>query len=63
MKRSLAIGLAPVTLLACKIAARQTGTKPSRFQPVSELPYRVVPDFFKFPKGMIPREASADENL
>jgi len=51
MKRSLAIGLASLTLLAFKIAPRQTGTQPSRFQPLSELPCRVVPDFFQIPQG------------
>jgi DNA-binding beta-propeller fold protein YncE len=59
MKRSPAMVLACVVLVAFKIAAQQTATKPLVFRPVSELPYRVVPDFFKFPKGTIPGEASA----
>ncbi len=40
-------------LFICQMAAGQTA-----FQPVPELPYRVVPNFFKFPKGMVQGEAA-----
>jgi DNA-binding beta-propeller fold protein YncE len=38
---------------------QETVLKPPQFQPVPELPYRVVPGFFKVPKGAIAGEASA----
>jgi DNA-binding beta-propeller fold protein YncE len=38
---------------------QQTAAKATTFQPVPELPYRMVPSFFKFPKAMVPGEASA----
>ena len=38
---------------------QETVLKPPQFQAVPELPYRVVPGFFKVPKGAIAGEASA----
>src|SRR5271170_5154035 len=59
MKRSLEIVFACLALLPFQIAAQESALKPAAFQAVPELPYRVVPNFFKFPKGMVPGEASA----
>jgi DNA-binding beta-propeller fold protein YncE len=61
MKTSLQAALACITLLPFQAWAQQTtaAVKPSQFQAVPELPYRAVPNFFKFPKGMTPGEASA----
>ena len=46
-----------VCLLNCQLLIAQQAAQQA-FQPVPELPYRVVPDFFKFPKGMIQGEAA-----
>ena len=59
MRRSLTIVLASIALLPLHAGAQPTATNATPFQAVPELPYRVVPNFFKFPKGMIPGEASA----
>jgi DNA-binding beta-propeller fold protein YncE len=59
MKTVLGVALACILLLPFDSAAQQTAAKPPTFQAVPELPYRVVPNFFKFPKGMIAGEASA----
>jgi hypothetical protein len=45
--------------LPFQTGAQETAAKSAPFQAVPELPYRVVPNFFKFPKGLIPGEASA----
>jgi DNA-binding beta-propeller fold protein YncE len=59
MKRSLQVALACVALLPLHVRAQQTASQAAAFQSVPELPYRSVPNFFKFPKGMVPGEASA----
>jgi DNA-binding beta-propeller fold protein YncE len=58
MKAALEIALACVALLPLLAVAQETAVKPHAFQVVPELPYRVVPNFFKFPKEMVPGEAS-----
>ena len=58
MKSLLEAVLAGIALLPIQAGAQTTVEKAS-FHAVPELPYRVVPDFFKFPKGMIPGESSA----
>jgi hypothetical protein len=62
MKKLLGIVFACVTLLA-SYAGAQPASAPAvataPFQAVPELPYRVVTNFFKFPKGMVPGEAAA----
>lgn len=40
-------------IFMCQVSVGQ-----SAFQPVPELPYRVIPSFFKFPKGMVQGEAA-----
>jgi hypothetical protein len=59
LKRLLAVAAVCISVLPLQVRAQQAGAKTVTFQPVTELPYRVVPDFFKFPKGMIAGEASA----
>ena len=59
MKKSLEIVLVCVGLLPFHAGAQQTAAKAAPFQAVPELPYRAVPNFFKFPKGMVVGEASA----
>lgn len=59
MKTLLGIALGCILFLAFDSAAQQTAVKSTAFQAVPELPYRVVPSFFKFPKGIIAGEASA----
>jgi DNA-binding beta-propeller fold protein YncE len=59
MKKSLEIMVALLALLPFHATSQQTAAKVPAFQPVPELPYRVVIDFFKFPKGMVTGEASA----
>jgi DNA-binding beta-propeller fold protein YncE len=59
MRKFLGIALACIALLPIHTVAQTTTAKNEPFQAVPELPYRVVPNFFKFPKGMIPGEASA----
>lgn len=51
MKKLLLVLL--VWFFVCHFSAAQQG-----FQPVPELPYHAVPNFFKFPKGMIQGEAA-----
>jgi sugar lactone lactonase YvrE len=58
-KKLLAVVAACLSLLPLQGQAQQASAKPTTFQPVPELPYRVVPDFFKFPKAMVAGEASA----
>lgn len=58
MKRSLGIALACIAFLPFRAAAQQPAAKATTFQAVPELPYRVVPNFFRFPKGMVAGEAS-----
>ncbi len=58
VKRSLKILLAVVAFVVSQSGAQEAAAKAPAFQPVPELPYRVVPNFFKFPKGMIAGEAS-----
>jgi DNA-binding beta-propeller fold protein YncE len=59
MKRLLAVLLAVLPLLLSRSDAQQSPPTPAPFQAVPELPYRVVPNFFKWPKDMIAGEASA----
>ena len=59
MKRPLGIVLACTALFSFNAGAQQTAVQTPTFQAVPELPYKAVPDFFKFPKGAIPGEASA----
>src|SRR5277367_6726112 len=58
LKRSSAMLLALAAFAASLSRAQDTAGKPPTFQAVPELPYRVVPNFFKFPKGMVAGEAS-----
>lgn len=63
MNESIRVVLACLTLLASLDGAQSTATllpsvKTSPFQAVPELPYRVVANFFKFPKGMVAGEAA-----
>jgi len=58
MKSLLEAVLAGIALLPLHVRA-QTPVAKASFHAVPELPYRVVPNFFKFPKGMIPGESSA----
>jgi DNA-binding beta-propeller fold protein YncE len=50
--------LACLALLPLQAAAQQTPEKAPAFKAVPQLPYRVVPNFFKLPKGMVAGEAS-----
>jgi DNA-binding beta-propeller fold protein YncE len=59
MKTVLEVMLVCIALLPLYSSAQQTAVKAAPFQPVPELPYRVVPNFFKLPKGAIAGEASA----
>ena len=59
MKKLVEVVLACAVLLPFHTGAQETAAKPAAFQAVPELPYRAVPNFFKFPKGLIPGEASA----
>lgn len=47
-----------IAFVVVHAAGQQAGEKNTPFHSVPELPYRVVPNFFKVPKGMIPGEAS-----
>ena len=51
--------VACIALLASPAGAQTLQGKSASFQAVPELPYRVVPNFFKFPKGMGAGESSA----
>jgi DNA-binding beta-propeller fold protein YncE len=57
MKKFLEIVLASFALCCFSAMAQQPST-PAPFQAVRELPYRVIPNFFKFPKSMVAGEAS-----
>lgn len=59
MKGLLEVVLACAALLPFQTGAQETAAKLAPFQAVPELPYRVAPNFFKFPRGLIPGEASA----
>src|ERR1700678_860776 len=59
MKRLMEVSLALMSVVPCLAAAQQTPATSAPFQAVPELPYRVVPNFFKPPKGMTPGEVSA----
>ena len=59
MKGLVEVVLACAVLLPFQTGAQETAAKPAPFQVVPELPYQAVPNFFKFPKGLIPGEASA----
>ena len=48
-----------IGLLSLRASAAAQDRKPDVFQPVPELGYRVMPDFFHFPEYMTPGEASA----
>lgn len=58
MKNLLRIVLCIASISSCAGAQQSTG-KVDSFQAVPELPYQVVPNFFKTPKGAIAGEASA----
>src|SRR5450755_4285011 len=58
MRKLLEIVFACLALLPLRAGAQQTGAKAAPFEAVPELPYRVLPNFFKFPKGMTAGEAS-----
>src|ERR1700728_2174523 len=59
MRKLLEIVFACVAFLPFYAGAQQAAVTAAPFQAVTELPYRVAPNFFKFPKGMIAGEASA----
>lgn len=59
MKTPLKIALFCIALLPLHVPAQTTPVNAASFQAVPELPYRVVTNFFKFPKGMVPGETSA----
>jgi DNA-binding beta-propeller fold protein YncE len=48
-----------IVFLPFYAGGQETVIKPPQFQAVPELPYRVMPGFFKVPKGAIAGEASA----
>ncbi len=56
--KSLEMVFACLALLSFYAEAQPTAEKARAFQAVPELPYRVAPNFFKFPKGMTPGETS-----
>ena len=58
MKESLMIVLACIALLPVHAGAQGASVEAAQFQAVPELPYRVVTNVFKFPKGMTAGEAS-----
>jgi len=59
LRNLLEIVLALIAVLPWHACAQVSAGASSPFQAVPELPYRVVTNFFKFPKGMIAGEASA----
>jgi DNA-binding beta-propeller fold protein YncE len=59
MKTSLKILAACIALSTLSAGAQQAPQAAPVFQSVPELPYQVVPNFFKFPPGTIPSESSA----
>src|ERR1022692_98554 len=59
MKTMLGVAIVCIALLPFQAVAQQTAVPATPFQAVLELPYRVVANFFKFPKGMLAGEASA----
>ena len=58
MTKSLTFVFVCMALLPLHAGGQSTSGKPAPFQAVPELPYRVVTDFFKFPKGMTVGETS-----
>jgi hypothetical protein len=56
MNKFLLVALASTALAALCATAQQPLASATQFQAVPELPYRVVPNFFKFPKGTIAGE-------
>jgi hypothetical protein len=58
MNKSLLIALACVALFPLNVSTQTTSGKTASFQAVPELPYRVVNNFLKFPKGMSSGESS-----
>jgi DNA-binding beta-propeller fold protein YncE len=58
MNKSLLIALACVALFPLNVSTQTTSGKTASFQAVPELPYRVVNNFLKFPKGMSNGESS-----
>jgi DNA-binding beta-propeller fold protein YncE len=58
MKSWLRVGLC-VALLQFQARTQEAANKAVQFQAVPELPYRALPNFFKFPKGTIAGESSA----
>ncbi len=59
MKKPLIIVFVWIAFLPLHVGAQSALEKAAPFQAVPELPYRVVPQFFKFPKGVTAGEASA----
>ncbi len=59
MNKSFLVTLACTALLPFGISAQTTSTRTVAFQAVPELPYKVVNNFFRFPKGMAQGESSA----
>jgi DNA-binding beta-propeller fold protein YncE len=59
MKPFLQIAMAALVLFLLQAQGQQPLEHSVSFQAVPQLPYRVVPNFFKFPKGMILGESSA----
>ncbi len=59
MRKPFEIAILCIALLPFQAGAQATAAKTAAFQAVPELPYRVMSDFFKYPKGMVPGESSA----
>src|SRR3984885_5904338 len=59
LRNLLEIVLAFIAVSPWHACAQVSAVAPSPFQAVPELPYRVLTNFFKFPKAMIAGEASA----
>jgi DNA-binding beta-propeller fold protein YncE len=57
MKKPLELMFACLALMSLRAGAQPTAVT-NAFKAVPELPYRVVTNFFKFPKGMVSGEAS-----
>ena len=52
-----------MALLPSHVGAQEAAGKAASCQAVPELPYRVAPNFFKFPKGMIAGGPSSEESF
>jgi len=58
MRKPWEIALLCIALLPVHPGAQAAAQKAPPFHAVPELPYRVVPDFFKYPANLIPGESS-----